>query len=108
MIFNSNDCLKNAAPLIRIPPGLASRKRRLRRPRSLSQPLPLVSALAGHSQDGGIVGRAAVGIREPDPHELVTGLGFQGGSDCHLAGVVGEVEQLGDGDQLPFQDFQIP
>jgi hypothetical protein len=28
------------------------------------------SLLAGHAQDGGIVGRAPVGFREPDPHEL--------------------------------------
>jgi|GEM_PF-3860924 len=62
LILSSNDCLKNAAPLIRIPPGLASLKRRLRRKRSLSQPAPSVSALAGHAQDGGIVGRAPVGI----------------------------------------------
>ena len=27
-------------------------------------------------QDGNIVGRAPLGIREPDPHEFVPGLGF--------------------------------
>ena len=78
LILSSNDCLKNAAPLIRIPPGLAPRKRRLRRKLSLSQPSPSVSDLASHAQDGGIIGRAPVGIREPDSHELVAGLGFHG------------------------------
>jgi hypothetical protein len=63
LILSSKLCLKNAAPLIRIPPGLASRKRRLRGKRSLSQPTPSVSALAGHTQDGGIVGRAPIGVR---------------------------------------------
>jgi hypothetical protein len=52
LIFNSKLCLKDADPLIRIPPGLAARKRRLRRKRSLSQPIKSVSALAGHAQDG--------------------------------------------------------
>jgi hypothetical protein len=28
------------------------------------------SLLAGHAQDGGVVGRAPVGVREPDPHDL--------------------------------------
>ena len=35
------------------------------------------SLLAGHAQDSGIVGRAPVGVREPDPHDLVPGLGFE-------------------------------
>jgi len=35
------------------------------------------SIFPGHSQDGRIVGRAPVGIREPDPHELVPGFGFE-------------------------------
>ena len=34
------------------------------------------SLLAGYTQDGGIVGRAPVGVREPYPHEFVSGLGF--------------------------------
>ena len=32
---------------------------------------------AGHTPDGSIVGRASVGIREPDPHKIVTGLPFE-------------------------------
>jgi hypothetical protein len=36
------------------------------------------------AQDGGIVGRATVGIREANPQELVTGLGFEGGCDGQL------------------------
>jgi hypothetical protein len=67
LIFNSKLCLKSAAPLIRIPPSMASRKMRLRRKRSLSQSIPSVSALAGHAQDGGIICRAPVGVREADP-----------------------------------------
>ncbi len=42
---------------------------------------------------------------EPDTHELFPGFGFHRGSHCHLPGVMGEVERLRDGDQLPFQDF---
>ena len=60
LILSSKLCLKNAAPLIRVPPGLAFRKSRPRRNRSLSQPTPSVSYLAWQMNNDGWWGEGEI------------------------------------------------
>ena len=42
--------------------------------------------LTGHAQDGGIVGRAPVGIREPYPHGFATDVGLDGWDEITARG----------------------
>jgi hypothetical protein len=64
------------------------------------------SCLSHDPQDGGVIAGSPVGIGEPDAEQLVARPGLDAGSHGHLPFVVGEVERLGQRDQLGFFDFE--